>query len=80
MNYYYYYVIVKNVHTAFHPATKVEASLPVNLLLRAAVHIMEVTADEELLTLDHRYMFNPKFTETEYYWNSSTEEFQQTPP
>jgi len=70
-------------HTGFHPRLGDSQTIPVNLVMKYGNTNLEDDDDydaEKTVIIEKNWVDDPTIEEQDWYWNSSTEEFQQTAP
>jgi len=77
------FVVAKIEHTGKHPRLGASQTIPVHLVIRYGFSDLandgQFNGTNEEIVQDNSVL-DPDIDEQDWYWNSSTEEFQQTAP
>lgn len=76
-------LIVTSSYTGYHPRLGASQTIPVNLVIKHG--FTDFTQDPEYDSGKHQIIeknfdFDPDIYEQDWFWNSSTQTFQQTAP
>jgi len=74
------HVVAKQEHTGTHPRLGEEQTIPINLHMGPYGYCEFDVDDIDTMQVSSECRLRPRPRDQDWYWNASTEAFQDTPP